>query len=64
MEMKRQFIAHHILRISYMSRQEGTLMKERYENPKMDIVEFDVEDVIATSGGLGEGGQEINYNGN
>ena len=29
-------------------------MKERYEAPEMEIVEFDTEDIITTSG-LGEG---------
>lgn len=30
-------------------------MKERYETPEMEIVEFETEDIITTSGGeLGE----------
>ena len=35
-------------------------MKEIYETPEMEIVEFDTEDVITTStgSGLGEGGVE------
>lgn len=28
---------------------------EKYEMPKTDIIEFDTEDVITTSGGIGEG---------
>lgn len=31
-------------------------MNENYEAPKMEIIEFETEDVITTSGGLGEGG--------
>lgn len=31
-------------------------MKEIYENPEMEIVEFETEDVITTS--LGEGGSQ------
>ena len=36
-------------------------MKEIYETTKMEIVEFETEDVITTSGngGLGEGGSDI-----
>ena len=34
-------------------------MKEIYETPEMEIVEFDTEDVITTSGGqIDEGGAE------
>ena len=34
-------------------------MKEIYETPEMEIVEFDTEDVITTSGGqIDEGGGE------
>lgn len=34
-------------------------MKEIYETPEMEIVEFDTEDVITTSGGqIDEGGEE------
>ena len=28
-------------------------MKERYETPEMEIVEFETEDIITTSGGQG-----------
>ena len=28
-----------------------TSMKERYETPEMEIVEFETEDIITTSGG-------------
>ncbi len=34
-------------------------MKEQYEVLEMEVVEFETEDVITTSGGLGEGGGEI-----
>ena len=34
-------------------------MKEKYEAPAMEVVVFETEDVITTSGtGLGEGGSE------
>ena len=37
-------------------------MKEVYENPEMEIVEFDIEDVITTSDpnnpNIGDGGNE------
>lgn len=33
-----------------------TIMKEIYETPEMEIVEFDTEDVITTSG---DGGSDI-----
>lgn len=34
-------------------------MKERYESPEMEIVEFEVEDVITTSGeDIGEYGAQ------
>ena len=36
-------------------------MKEIYETPKMEIVEFETEDIITTSGGnsgIGDGGNE------
>lgn len=33
-------------------------MKEIYETPKMEIVEFEAEDIITTSGPLDEGGEE------
>ena len=38
-------------------------MKKKYTAPEMEITEFDVEDVITTSGnndGTGEGGEETN----
>ena len=31
-------------------------MKEPYEEIEMEIIEFDSDDVIATSGGAGQGG--------
>ena len=31
-------------------------MKEKYETPICEVIEFETEDVITTSGGLGEGG--------
>ena len=34
-------------------------MKEKYETPVCEVVEFETEDVITTSGGLGEGEAEI-----
>lgn len=33
-------------------------MKEIYETPEMEIVEFEAEDIITTSGQLDEGGAE------
>lgn len=33
-------------------------MKEIYETPEMEIVEFETEDVITTSLGAGEGGSQ------
>ncbi len=33
-------------------------MKEIYETPKMEIVEFETEDVITTSGGADDIGNE------
>ena len=33
-------------------------MKEVYENPEMEIVEFENEDIITDSTGLGESGNE------
>lgn len=30
-------------------------MKEKYETPICEVIEFETEDVITTSGGLGEG---------
>lgn len=36
-------------------------MKETYETPKCEIIEFETEDVIRTSGGLGEGGNETTF---
>ena len=33
-------------------------MKERYETPKMEIVEFETEDVITTSGIDDNGNEE------
>ena len=34
-------------------------MKEKYVAPRCEIVEFEIEDVITTSGeGVGEGGNE------
>ena len=37
-------------------------MKEKYEEPIMEIIEFETEDVITTSGvgGAGQGGSEEN----
>lgn len=32
-------------------------MKERYETPEMEIVEFETEDIITTSGGSTEFGE-------
>lgn len=32
-------------------------MKERYETPEMEIVEFETEDIITTSGGSTEVGE-------
>lgn len=34
-------------------------MKERYEEPVMEIVEFETEDVITTSNGFDVGGDEL-----
>lgn len=35
-------------------------MKEKYETPVCEVIEFETEDVITTSvGGLGEGGIQI-----
>ena len=34
-------------------------MKEAYETPKMEIVEFETEDVITTSGIGGDSGNEL-----
>ena len=31
-------------------------MKEKYETPICEVIEFETEDVITTSGGLSEGG--------
>ena len=31
-------------------------MKEKYETPICEVIEFETEDVITTSGGLCEGG--------
>ena len=33
-------------------------MKEKYQNPEMEIIEMDVEDVVRTSGGCQCVGQE------
>lgn len=33
-------------------------MKEKYETPVCEVIEFETEDVITTSSGLGEGGNE------
>ena len=33
-------------------------MKEKYVTPEMEIVEFDAEDIITTSGGLDVDGGE------
>ena len=36
-------------------------MKEKYETPECEVIEFETEDVITTSGidaGLGDGGNE------
>lgn len=33
-------------------------MKEVYENPEMEIVEFENEDIITDSTGIGEGGSQ------
>lgn len=33
-------------------------MKEIYEAPEMEIVEFETEDIITNSGGTGEGGSQ------
>lgn len=32
---------------------------EKYEKAQMDVIEFENEDVITTSGDLGDGGVEI-----
>lgn len=34
-------------------------MKEKYETPVCEIIEFETEDVITTSSGVGDGGIEI-----
>ena len=33
-------------------------MKEKYETPECEVIEFETEDVITTSGGIGESGNE------
>ena len=39
-------------------------MKNVYENVKMEVIAFEVEDIITTSGGLGDLVQpEVNFNG-
>ena len=37
-------------------------MKEKYETPVCEVIEFETEDVITTSTTLGEGGSEIRMN--
>ena len=32
---------------------------EKYEKAQMEVIEFEAEDVITTSTGLGEGGSDI-----
>lgn len=34
-------------------------MKEFYESPEMEIIEFEVEDIITTSGDIDEGQEQI-----
>ena len=34
-------------------------MKEVYESPEMEIIEFEVEDIITTSGDIDEGQEQI-----
>ena len=38
-------------------------MKEIYETPEMEIVEFDVEDIITASGNIDSGGNEEDLTG-
>ena len=33
-------------------------MKEFYESPEMEIIEFEVEDIITTSGDIDEGQEQ------
>ena len=37
------------------SREGGQTMKENYENLEMEVISFDTEDIIATSGENNEG---------
>ncbi len=36
-------------------------MKENYEELQMEVIEFETEDVITTSGGAGNGGASTNW---
>lgn len=55
METRIQFTAMLCLQVLMISERRKN-MNENYEAPKMEIIEFETEDVITTSGGLGEGG--------
>lgn len=39
-------------------------MKEKYTTPEMEIIKFDTEDVITTSGGFTDGGNYGDFGGN
>ena len=34
-------------------------MKEKYETPVCEVIEFETEDVITTSSEIGEGGNDV-----
>lgn len=55
--MKFTIQTSHIQAITRENRKEiiKTMNKEKYEVPVMEIVEFETEDVITTSGDLDEG---------
>ena len=45
-----------LLTLIYSTIKEIFIMKENYEALEMEVIEFETEDVITTSGGLGGGG--------
>ena len=43
-----------IMILDQFKNKERMSMKEKYNTPKMEIVEFEAEDIITTSGGVDE----------